>query len=48
MLSTSTAPVSTLAKTSPSTVMIDGSAARRTWRSTTVRSGSPLARAART
>ena len=48
MLSTSTAPASTLAKTSPSTVMIDGSAARSTWRRTTIRSGRPLARAART
>ena len=48
IFSTSTAPVRTFAKTSPMTVMTDGSAARRMYRLTTTRSGRPFARAART
>ena len=48
IVSTSTVPVSTFAKTSPITVTTDGRAARRTWRTSTLRSGRPFARAART
>src|SRR5205823_12880908 len=48
IFSTRTAPVRTFAKTSPSTVTTDGRAARRMCRTTTIRSGIPFARAART